>query len=205
MSNYTPIVSYGPKDLLTHGDTNKAIKGVQIDAELAALAVAIATKNDTGNLPGALGSGVTQYLTSSASQTRAYGPTAATLLDITPDSGSFTAVYSGTSGTSTASWVRIGRLGFLYLGALSGTGSGTNFYMTNLPAAISSTLSPLPLIAVPSGAFIDNGVNQCTPTNFDIMAQQQGSAIVFIKSGSSLNWTASGARALTPILIPLML
>ena len=47
MSNYTPIVAYGPKDSLSHGDPNKAIKGVQIDAELAALAVAIATKIDS--------------------------------------------------------------------------------------------------------------------------------------------------------------
>lgn len=47
MSNYTPIVSYGPKDSLSHGDPNKAIKGVQIDAELAAIATAVATKQDT--------------------------------------------------------------------------------------------------------------------------------------------------------------
>lgn len=46
MSNYSPIVSYGPKDALPHLDPNKAIKGVQIDAELNAIATAIATKVD---------------------------------------------------------------------------------------------------------------------------------------------------------------
>lgn len=47
MSNYTPIVAYGPKDSLTHGDPNKALKGVQVDAELAAIASAISTKVDS--------------------------------------------------------------------------------------------------------------------------------------------------------------
>lgn len=47
MSNYTQIVSYGPKDSLSHGDPNKALKGVQIDAELSAISTAIATKIDT--------------------------------------------------------------------------------------------------------------------------------------------------------------
>lgn len=47
MSNYTPIVAYGPKDSLTHGDPNKALKGVQIDAELAAIASSLSTKVDS--------------------------------------------------------------------------------------------------------------------------------------------------------------
>lgn len=50
MSNYSQIVLYGPKDSLSHGDPNKLIKGVQLDAELAAIAVAIATKYDPSTL-----------------------------------------------------------------------------------------------------------------------------------------------------------
>lgn len=46
MSNYTPVVSYGPKDSLAHGDPNKALKGVQIDVEFAAIAAAISSKQD---------------------------------------------------------------------------------------------------------------------------------------------------------------
>lgn len=46
MSNYSPIVTYGPKDSLAHGDPNKAIKGSQMDAELNAIATAISTKLD---------------------------------------------------------------------------------------------------------------------------------------------------------------
>lgn len=47
MSNYSPIVTYGPKDSLAHGDPNKAIKGSQMDAELNAIATAISTKLDS--------------------------------------------------------------------------------------------------------------------------------------------------------------
>lgn len=46
MSNYSPIVLYGPKDALTTGDPNKQIKGVQLDAELSAIATAISSKTD---------------------------------------------------------------------------------------------------------------------------------------------------------------
>jgi hypothetical protein len=47
MSNYTPIVNYGAKDSLAHGDTLKAIKGGQLDAELQAIASSIASKLDS--------------------------------------------------------------------------------------------------------------------------------------------------------------
>lgn len=46
MSNYSPIVSYGPKDSLAHGDPNKAIKGVQLDGEFNAIATAVSSKQD---------------------------------------------------------------------------------------------------------------------------------------------------------------
>jgi len=47
MSNYTPLVLYGPKDSLSNGDPNKVIHGTQQDAELNAIATAIASKQDT--------------------------------------------------------------------------------------------------------------------------------------------------------------
>lgn len=51
MSNYTPIVAYGPKDALSPGDPNKVIHGTQQDAELAAIATAISSKADTSSVP----------------------------------------------------------------------------------------------------------------------------------------------------------
>lgn len=49
MANYSQIVSYGPKDSLNTGDAAKKIKGTEIDAELAAISTAIATKEDAAN------------------------------------------------------------------------------------------------------------------------------------------------------------
>jgi len=46
MSDYTPIVDFSAKDLLTTGDSNKLMLGSEIDAELAAIKVAIDTKSD---------------------------------------------------------------------------------------------------------------------------------------------------------------
>jgi hypothetical protein len=52
VSNYTPIIAYGTKDSLSHGDPNKVIRGSQLDAELSAIATAVATKQDTASLIG---------------------------------------------------------------------------------------------------------------------------------------------------------
>lgn len=50
MSNYTPVITnYAAKDLLTAGDTNKKIRGAQLDAELSAIATMSTTKEDTAN------------------------------------------------------------------------------------------------------------------------------------------------------------
>ena len=49
MSNYSQIVSFGPKDSLNTGDAAKKIKGTEMDAELAAISAAIATKEDSAN------------------------------------------------------------------------------------------------------------------------------------------------------------
>ena len=50
MSDYTQVNDYSAKDGLTTGDPNKLIKGSDIDAELAAISVAIATKYDSADL-----------------------------------------------------------------------------------------------------------------------------------------------------------
>jgi hypothetical protein len=67
-----------------------------------------------------------------------YGPTAAALVDMTPDTGSFTITYTGmtASVTGTAVWVRIGGLVMLYLPAATGTSNSTSFTATGLPAVI---------------------------------------------------------------------
>ncbi len=48
MSDYTPSQDFADKDALPAGDANKVIYGSDIDAELDAIATAIATKADAG-------------------------------------------------------------------------------------------------------------------------------------------------------------
>ena len=49
MSNYSQIVTFGPKDSLNTGDSAKKIKGTEIDAELSAISTAITSKEDSAN------------------------------------------------------------------------------------------------------------------------------------------------------------
>ena len=51
MSNYTQITDFSVKDNLASGDAAKVIKGSDIDAELSAIATAIATKGEGGDVP----------------------------------------------------------------------------------------------------------------------------------------------------------
>jgi len=76
MSNYSQIILYGPKDSLALNDTNKYIKGVQIDAELGAIATAIATKLDTPVKGLSVGSNANSYaqtITSNTTTGQSYG------------------------------------------------------------------------------------------------------------------------------------
>lgn len=69
---------------------------------------------------------------------RGYGTTAAGLVDMTPDTGTFTCTYTGMSGatTGTCTWSRIGKLVMLNLPSLNGTSNTTAFTITGLPAVI---------------------------------------------------------------------
>lgn len=46
MSNYTKLTDFASKDALSPGNTNKIVKGTEIDDEFTAIATAIATKAD---------------------------------------------------------------------------------------------------------------------------------------------------------------
>ncbi len=63
------------------------------------------------------------------------GPVKGALVDMTPDTGTFTITYTGFTATvtGTASWVRIGKLVMLTLPAGSGTSNATSFTATGLP------------------------------------------------------------------------
>lgn len=48
MANYTKTVNFATKDALTTGDANKIVKGTEIDTEFNNIAIAVATKLDSG-------------------------------------------------------------------------------------------------------------------------------------------------------------
>lgn len=49
MSNYTKTTDFEAKDSLPSGDTNKIVRGAEIDDEFDAIAVAVATKSDSAS------------------------------------------------------------------------------------------------------------------------------------------------------------
>jgi hypothetical protein len=87
MSNYSQIVSFGPKDSLNTGDAAKKIKGTEIDAELAAISTAITSKEDAANKNAANG-----YCPLNSSS-------------VVPDANlPATLLKAGTAATVTAAW-----------------------------------------------------------------------------------------------------
>lgn len=131
MSNYTPIVSYGPKDSLSHGDPNKALKGVQIDAELNAISTAIATKVD---------SPLANITVTGAAVTYA-----------------ITALGSGTSGQSYGTFIKAGTTSGDVALSVVGAGGGTPYLSVRgdghlLAAGVDFTLSTGGFSATFSGA-----------------------------------------------------
>lgn len=67
MSNYTKTVNFASKDALTTGDSNKIVKGTEIDTEFNNIAIAVATKLESSGALGTPTSGVVTNLTGTAS------------------------------------------------------------------------------------------------------------------------------------------
>lgn len=49
MSNYTKTTNFAAKDALTSGDTNKIVRGTEIDTEYNNIATAVNSKADTAS------------------------------------------------------------------------------------------------------------------------------------------------------------
>ena len=125
----------------------------------------------------------------------AYGPTAAALVDMTPDSGTFTVTATGmtTSPTGTATWSRIGKIVLLYLPLVTGTSNANTFTFTGLPAAIQpATLTQQ--IAAPTDTFED--ATALLTFNASILITAGSGTITFLKNGSTTSWTTSGTKGL---------
>lgn len=118
------------------------------------------------------------------------GPTAGVLVDMTPDSGTFTVTLTGctTSPTGTAKWQRVGNLVFLFLPAVTATSNANSCTMTGLPAGIQPTATPQNLQA---GLFEDNTAATDTVT---AQVNNGSGTITFLKSGSATGFTTSGTK-----------
>jgi hypothetical protein len=97
-----------------------------------------------------------KLLGTTAPTIQGYGPTAGGLVDMTPDTGTFTATLTGVvSGSATMSWYRIGKFVILSIaGNLLGTSNATTLTFTGLPAAI----QPATMDQNLPTTVIDNGV-----------------------------------------------
>lgn len=177
MSNYTPIVSYAPKDSLSHGDPNKLIKGAQIDAELAAISTAVATKIDSS-----FSSPTVQNLsvTSSSIPTNGiYQPSANTVGIAT---GGVLRATLASTGTVLAAASGSAITGIINptLSASGGAIGSSQGQTTGVPEATFTTLFTLPNVASVTSAYIVCA----TAANTADAANYSAAAIVFTNTNT---------------------
>jgi len=119
------------------------------------------------------------------------GPVAAALVDMTPDTGTFTGTLTGltTSPTGTCTWTRIGKLVLLGLPInIGGVSNSVSFGMTGLPAAIQpATLTQW----VPCAAMEDNSV---VKTGTGVIITAGSGTLAFTLNGNSAGWTAANSK-----------
>lgn len=134
--------------------------------------------------------------TVTSNKIQGYGPNAAALVDMTPDTGTFTATLQGISNavTTPVAWTRNGNLVILTINPGSTNKLGTS-------NAATFTVAPLPAAIVPAGS-----VGWCSPFLQDNGAATTGQVGIFATStiqffkGTDNNgntWTTSGQKGFT--------
>lgn len=128
----------------------------------------------------------------------AYGPNAGGLVDMTPDTGTFTATgagFSGTAPTFACRWRRVGGMVTLSINTggttVTGTSNATTFALTGLPSEIQTAAGVYDFSAP---FFTNNGAQ----TNGSAQINSASGTITLFAgtSGSASSWTASGAKGL---------
>lgn len=127
---------------------------------------------------------------SSSTTVTAFGPTAGSQQDLTPDTGSFTGTLTGctTSPTATISFRRVGRMVTLFMPQLVATSNSTACTITGLPAA----LQPVTTQGCSCNNFSDNGVNAGAGTQFQMVGAS--GTINLARNGNNNGWTAAGSK-----------
>jgi len=116
------------------------------------------------------------------------GPVAATLVDMTPDFGSYTGQLSGITTVVTGSirFARIGQLVMIFIPAMTGTSNATTFTITGSPPA---GIIPTRAMASCSAPLENNGLFIVAEVRMTT-----GGTIEFASVGSTTGFTASGTK-----------
>lgn len=201
MSNYTPVIPFGSKDLLISGNPLKAIKGADLTTEFAAVQVAVNSKLDAGNvvIP-APSSGVSLAVTGSSALTT--GQFVETITQTSTAIGSsgllVTSSVAPQTGIALINTVN-SALTFTELALQGGSGTdNVSFSMTNpswaangfgisgLPAGQTGTLSSVPGT---NGAF---PMAICTNNTVQILVAANGN--ISIKGPLGVNGASPPAQ-----------
>jgi hypothetical protein len=129
----------------------------------------------------------------------AYGPTAAGLIDITPDTGTFTGTLTGFSGTAptvACRWRKIGPMVILVINVTAavatGTSNATSFTMTGLPSIIQPA-TEIPNFPI---TFAFNNSALVTTDTWGQINPGSGTVTFYLSSTSASSWTAAGTKGL---------
>lgn len=135
------------------------------------------------------------------------GATAAAVVDMSPDKGTFTATYTGFTASScspvaactgTASWAKMGQVVVLTLPQNLGTSNATTFTTTGLPAAIQPSATTQTVAVV-----VENNTAEARALAQFASASGTITYSVWAAGGfNASNWTASGNKGIaTPLTI----
>jgi len=129
MSNYTKTVNFAAKDALTTGDSNKVVKGTEIDTEFNNIATAVATKYDSTTTVG-IGNGGTNATTAANALTNLGALPAA--------NPSYTGTLTGGTGVINIGSGQLGKdaSGNLLVGTTSATNNASTFTVASAKAAL---------------------------------------------------------------------
>lgn len=177
---------------------DSGVKGVILDLQATNTGININSNFVTGPVQNinlqSNGTTVFSVGTTSAPTLQGYGPTAAGLVDMTPDKGTFTATITGctTAPTGTATWSKNGNQVTIFLPGITCTSNTTALTYTGLPAALEPvTTQNINLSTLVNNTGIVSGwaqmANGSTSITFSVAA---------VGGFVAANWTNSGSKGL---------
>lgn len=138
-----------------------------------------------------------QYFQATSTGIQGFGATASALVDMTPDTGTFTVTLTGctTAPTGTATWARVGKLVTLVLPAISATSNANTFTLTGLPSEIQPT-------ATTQYTQIPHALNNSTlQTNTSVQVSAGSGTITFDTLPNGGGWITSGTKGLNTSVV----